>query len=457
MTKHACLLQGLTTLKLTIDRAAIEGYSRAAGSGIWGLLYSHINRYTYSTATASVAASILQSMPRTLSKVTLQLQSNQDVTAIPLHEGECALLRPTLAGLPNLQSISTAGPGAAACLPKGPSLTANLSQLTCLRLGTIRSAAEVAELLSALPASLQQLHLDVDIPDRLEQERTVQMQHLTALTTLHVTGEGFILGQHSKLPPSIVNLTVPMVLRATPLLQLTGLQCLNINNLNKMSAFCFVDMARCLTQLTHLETELMGIEDDDAPRLVAGLAALPLKELCVLSYGSRIAGEVDDLTDPAVVGELLGQLSSLTSLTMMVGCYSWGALAASLAGLTGLEVLVLSGGLQDSRRAVMYDDAEACEQFVQTIAGLQELRCLVAYHSWFGPGYEERDRPHPIMQLQAATQLECLYILGLEPEPGYQEVDWAALVGSVQANCAQDIEFGGELAPFADASAMSPS
>jgi hypothetical protein len=197
----------------------------------------------------------------------------------------------------------------------------------------------------------------------------------------------------------------------------------------------------------------MGIEDDDAPRLVAGLAALPLKNLCVLSYGPRVAGEVDGLTNPAVVGDLLGQLTSLTSLTIMVGCYSWGALAASLAGLTVLEVLVLSGGLQDSRKAVMYDDAEACEQFVQTIAGLQELRCLVAFHSWFGPGYGEGDRPHPVMQLQAATQLVCLDILGLEPEPGYQEVDWAALVGSLRANCAQDIEFGDELEPFAHAPA----
>jgi hypothetical protein len=305
-TKHARQLQGLHTLKLTMDRAAIEGYSRAAGSGLWGLLYRHINRYTYSTATASVAACILQSMPKTLSKVILQLQSNEDVTAIPLHEGECVLLRPALAGLSDLQSISIAGPGAAACLPKGPSLTANLSQLTSLRLGTIRSAAGVAELLSALPASLLQLCLDIDTPDRLqhapdmgdaewqwllEQQRAVQMPQLTALTTLHVTGRRYVVGRDSKLPPNIINLTVPMVLRAAPLLQLTGLQRLSIHNLNQMRASDFEAMARCLTQLTHLETDLMVIEDDDAPEIIAGLAHLPLKKLCLLSYGMTEAAD----------------------------------------------------------------------------------------------------------------------------------------------------------------------
>jgi hypothetical protein len=320
-----------------------------------------------------------------------------------------------LAGLSNLKSLSIAGPGAAACLPRGPSLTANFSQLTSLRLGTITSAAGVEELLSALPAGLRQLRLDTDIPGTLQP--AVHMSHLTALTTLDVTGRGFVLREESKLPANIINLTVPMVLRAIPLLQLTGLQRLNIIDLHKMRTSCFEAMARCLTQLTHLETELMGIEDRAAPRLIAGLAQLLLKKLSLLSYGPCIAGAADGLAYPAVVGGLFGQLTSLTSLTIMLGCYSFDALAVSLAGLTGLQKLVLriAPSVEDSPKEGRYGDSESCEQFVQTVAGLQQLRFLGACFGWFGPGYEEGDRPHPIMQLQAATQLEYLDVQGVAP------------------------------------------
>uniref|UniRef100_A0A383WQE3 Uncharacterized protein n=1 Tax=Tetradesmus obliquus TaxID=3088 RepID=A0A383WQE3_TETOB len=230
LVKHKDLLQNVSTLQLRLDRTAIESSSRLADLSVWGVLTSALTRmltFCPSAISATVAASILRSLPRGLSSVNLQLQDDkQDVMATPLYSLECAIISSELAALPNLQSISIAGPGAAACLPFGPSLATTFTQLTSIRLGAIRTHAGVAQLLQGLPASLQQLRLDVDTPDRLDNgngdytsdverrmlqlQRSIQMAHLTALTTLNVTGKHFVIGRNSKLPPNLINLTVPM-------------------------------------------------------------------------------------------------------------------------------------------------------------------------------------------------------------------------------------------------------
>lgn len=228
LPKHTDLLQNVRTLHLQLDREAIDSCGSAAGTWTWGMLASHFaGIFGYSTVTATTAAAFLRSMPKTLSRVNLELQGFHGFTeaaATPLHGHDCAVIRSELATLPHLQSICIAGPGAAACLPYSPHLAVTFSQLTSLRLGTIKSHAEVAQLLQGLPASLQQLRLNVDTLDNnainddllLELQRSVQLDHLTALTTLDVTGRFFMIGRDSKLPPSIINLTVPLVLHVKP-------------------------------------------------------------------------------------------------------------------------------------------------------------------------------------------------------------------------------------------------
>ncbi|WIA29864.1 hypothetical protein OEZ86_012333 [Tetradesmus obliquus] len=211
-----------------------------------------------STISAAAAAAILRSMPKTLSKVNLQLQSNGH---------GCSMIRAELEALPNLQSISIACPGAAACLLSKPILSTTFSQLTSIRLGTIRSPAEVAKLLRGLPASLPQLRLDVGTPDRapggiavdriLQALHSVQMAHLTALTTLHVTRKRFFIEEESTLPPNPINLTVPCVMHERPLMQLSRLQRLDVNSIDSLLPEGFAGIALCLTQLTHMNIDML--------------------------------------------------------------------------------------------------------------------------------------------------------------------------------------------------------
>jgi hypothetical protein len=412
VAKHVDTLQGLHTLQLVLDRAT-EGYGKTAASTIWGTLTSRFaGIFSNNTITAAVpaAATILQSMPRTLSKVNLQLQGDAGDYSVPLQDHECALLRSALAALPNLQSISIAGPGAAACLPHTSNLTPTFSQLTSLRLGTIRSQAAVAELLQGLPASLLLLRLDVDTPDRLEHsgemsgndwewlqelQRSVQTAHLTALTTLHVTGKRFVVGRDSQLPPNLIKLTLPMVLHERPLLQLDRLQHLDIANLNQLPPAGIAGIAQSLTQLTHLEVGFLNIEESAAPQKMSALAALPLKSLSVASYGPQQPGAAPGVTGPATVGVLLGQLTSLTSLTLVKGAYAWGDLAASLAQLTGLQELVLLAVSGDRMTARLLGDVADCESFVDVIVGLEQLRCLVAVDGWFVAGAQRATSRSP--------------------------------------------------------------
>lgn len=86
-----------------------------------------------------------------------------------------------------------------------------------------------------------------------------------------------------------------------------------------------------------------------------------------------------------------------------------------------------------------------CESFVGAIAGLQQLRILRADAVWFGSGYAEGDGPHPIMRLQAATQLIFLDLWGLEDHPGKQSPDWAALLKSLPG-----VQLGADLVPLKD-------
>lgn len=237
--RHTDLLQAVRMLQLQLDRSAIDSVSMTSGLSMWGQLTSWFaGIFDRSTITTTAAAAILRSMPRTLSKVILQLQGDVDVTATPLCERDCAMICAELAALPNLHSISIAGPGAAACLPRTPNLASTFSQLTCLRLGTIRSHAGVVQLLAGLPASLLELRLDVDTPDHdrvadqryaesvyrmMQQQRSLQLAHLTALEALHVTGSGsFVVGEDSTLPPNVISMTLPLVLHEWPLLQLTS-------------------------------------------------------------------------------------------------------------------------------------------------------------------------------------------------------------------------------------------
>jgi hypothetical protein len=444
-TKNPALLQGVRTLQLQVERTAIDDYSRAASSNVWDML---IHKFTYSTKAATGAAAILQAMPRTLNKVNLQLQGEYDGLAIPLQYRECTLLRAELAALPNLHSISIAGPGAAACLPCSSSLAATFSHLTSLRLGTIRSAFDVQQLLRGLPASLQHLRLDVDTawPTMglnvwaYYQQSSVQLAHLTALTTLHVTGRqsSFIIGEDSVLPPNLVNLTATIALSAQPLLPLTNLQHLNIRNLRNLKPAEFPAMARCLTQLTHMETGTLIIDDDDAPDTFAALDALHIKSLGVMSYGPHVAGH--NAGGPAVAGRLLGELTALNSLTILLGSYVIAEVASSLAQLTGLQQLELTIG-DSEKQPRLFGDRADCENFVDTIAGMDQLRHLTAA-GWFVYGGDvDSDVPHPIMRLQAATQLTFLDLECLSSYAGKQTPDWATLLKSLPG-----VKLGRELA-----------
>jgi hypothetical protein len=461
-TKYSCLLQGMHTLQLKLDRAAIDGYSWTAGSSAWDFLSSALGGCAHSTTTAAAAAAILQSMPRTLSNVVLELQDNEGKTAVPLQEADMVLLRSVLAALPRLKSISIAGPGAAACLPIGFSQqTVHLSQLTSLRLSTISSPAAVAQLLASLPASLRQLRIDVDTPNHQDlaaallaatsdkdwqqllaaasdknwqqllaaasdkdwqqllqhqQQCTLSLTHLTALTALHLTGQPFLLGRefNLKLPNSIINLTVPVV--PTPLLHLARLQRLSIRNMDRMPTSVYALMARCLTQLTHLgvgypQHKQLRVDHDDVCERIEALSALQLQSVCVLAYGPHIvdAGAFDTgLAMPALVGLQLRQLTTLRRLTIVAGCYDWQDLAGGLTRLTRLQELALpvsdTQGDSCEAAAALYGGVRHCERFVDAIAGLQQLRCLTAGAMWFGGGYQHGSRPHPIMRLQAACK-----------------------------------------------------
>uniref|UniRef100_A0A383VVL6 FBD domain-containing protein n=1 Tax=Tetradesmus obliquus TaxID=3088 RepID=A0A383VVL6_TETOB len=469
--KHTDLLQGVRMLQLQLHRTAIDSGSRTSGLSIWGMLTSRFaGVFGHGTITTTAAAAILRSCPRTLSKVILQLQDDEDVTATPLHGSDCAIICAELAALPDLQSISSAGPGAAACLPHAPNLATTFSHLTCLRLGTIGSHAGVVQLLAGLPAGLLQLRLDVDAPDHdrigderyilsvynrmMQQQRSLQTAHLTALKTLHVTGGGsFVVGQDSTLPPNVINMTLPVVLHEKPLLQLTHLQHLDFANIKVLSGEQpdgFARLARCLKQLTHLEIAALPIAEENAHVIMSALAAMPLKKLEVGAlYMPPQEGAAADVIVPAAIGVLLGRLTSLTTLMMLAGALAWADLAGSLARLTGLRHLAWFGAECEEYMAGpasgMFGDVPDCESFVDAIAGLQQLRILRANAVWFGSGYAEGDGPHPVMRLQAATQLRFLDLWGFEDHPGEQSPDWAALLKSLPG-----AQLGADLVPLKD-------
>ncbi|WIA29857.1 hypothetical protein OEZ86_012327 [Tetradesmus obliquus] len=288
------------------------------------------------------------------------------------------MIRAELAALPNLQSISIAGPGVAACLPYGPIPSTTFSQLTSIRLGTIISGpAQFVQLLRGFPASLPQLRLDVDMKQMdwiLQLQQGVQMAHLTALTTLHVTGKRFVIGEESTLPPNlIINLTVPWVMHARPLMQLSRLQRLDVRSIDHQRPDGFAGVAQCLTQLTYMNIDMLYIADENAPQ------------------------------------ELMLSVAAVRMLSL--------------------------------RRPRLIGDVEDSESLAEAIVGLEQLRLLSAPVRWFGSGYAEGDQPHPIMRLQAATQLTRLDLFELKSDPEKQIPDWKALLDSLP-----DVEMGGELA-----------
>ncbi|WIA09791.1 hypothetical protein OEZ85_009166 [Tetradesmus obliquus] len=329
------------------------------------------------------------------------------------------MIRAELAALPNLQSISIAGPGVAACLPYGPIPSTTFSQLTSIRLATIiDSPGELAQLLRGFPASLPQLRLDVDTNQLdwiLQLQQGVQMAHLTALTTLRVTGKRFVIGEESTLPPNLINLTVPWVMHERPLMQLSRLQRLDLHSIDHLRPDGFAGIAQCLTQLTYMNIDMLYIADEDAPQVIAALTALPLKSLGVASHGPPQGGAGFGISGPAALGALLGQLTSLTSLTLQLGAYAVADVAASLAGLTGLRELMLSVAavrMLSIRRPRLISDVE-----------------------------DKGDQPHPIMRLQTATQLTRPDLFELESDSEMQTPDWKALLSSLP-----NVQMGGELA-----------
>uniref|UniRef100_A0A383W8Q9 Uncharacterized protein n=1 Tax=Tetradesmus obliquus TaxID=3088 RepID=A0A383W8Q9_TETOB len=398
-----------------------------------------------STISAAAVVAILRSMPKTLSRINLQLPSH---AGHPLLRHDCSMIRAELAALPNLQSISIAGPGVAARLPYGPIPSTTFSQLTSIRLATIiDSPGELAQLLRGFPASLPQLRLDVDTNQLdwiLQLQQGVQMAHLTALTTLRVTGKRFVIGEESTLPPNLINLTVPWVMHERPLMQLSRLQRLDLHSIDHLRPDGFAGIAQCLTQLTHMNIDMLYIADEDAPQVIAALTALPLKSLGVASHGPPQGGAGFGISGPAALGALLGQLTSLTSLTLQLGAYAVADVAASLAGLTGLRELMLSVAavrMLSIRRPRLVGDVEDSESLAEAIVGLEQLRLLSASARWFGNGYAEGDQPHPIMRLQTATQLTRLDLFELESDSEMQTPDWKALLGSLP-----NVQMGGELA-----------
>ncbi|WIA32789.1 hypothetical protein OEZ86_005972 [Tetradesmus obliquus] len=375
-------------MSLQLDRTAIDTCSRASGLGVWGLLTSRFSDiFGHTTITATAAAAILGSMPRTLSTVSLKLQGSEAVTAIPLHDQECALIRSGLAALPHLQHISIAGPGIAACLPCSPNLATTFNQLTSLHLGTIRSHAEVVQLLAALPAGLVQLRLDVDTPDprtkahssdvheqMMQLQRGVQLAHLTTLQRLRVIGACFLIGPDSTLPPNVIQLIAPCLFDERPLLPLTNLQHLDIDNLNALSEIRPEGFARTasLKQLKFMFTGALIIEHEDAVEMVAGLAALsagrlPLRDLHVVSQGPQQPGAAGGVFGPAALGRLLGQLTGLRSLVIQAGTFAWTDVAASLVQLTCLQELIVASTVDDS--PALIGDVADCETFVDAIVG----------------------------------------------------------------------------------------
>jgi hypothetical protein len=269
-------------------------------------------------------------------------------------------------------------------------------------------------------------------------QRTVKTAYLTTLTRLHVTGQHFAVGRKSTLPPNLISPTVPTLLHAKPILQLTRLQHLAVDNLNHLSTAGLADIAS-LTQLTSMDIGLLYIHNAEAPEVMSALAAMPLKSLGVVPYG-QAPGAVDGDMHPAhtatVVGSMLSQLTGLTSLMVAMGWYAWSDLAASLAHLTGLQELVLQC---DGGDGFAYDDTgvsgnmEDCESFASTIVGLEQLRSLKAIAGWFG-GWGAEDGQHPIMRLQAATQLTFLDLFDLHTaggKPCTQAPAWPELLQSL--------------------------
>uniref|UniRef100_A0A383WQ07 Uncharacterized protein n=1 Tax=Tetradesmus obliquus TaxID=3088 RepID=A0A383WQ07_TETOB len=366
------------------------------------------------------------------------------------------MIRSELAALPNLQSIKIEGHGAAACLSSGIDLGSTFSQLTFICLGSIKSQAGIEQLLPALPASLVQLDLGVDLPKQLalgaelsdsdrqwllQLQRGMQMAHLTSLTKLAIHGNRMVIEEHSLLPPNLVSLRVPMVMHEGPLLQLTRLQHLDIHSCSMPGAAGLAGIARCLTQLTSVTAGWVQIEDEDAPQVISDLAMLPLKSLNVLSYGPPVLVAAADgieaaameYSSPAAVGALLGQLTGLTRLELATGAYRVADVAASLAHLTGLQELELS--MTNSERVMLRGRVARYEALVNAIVASKHLRKLRASFPWFEPAAAEGDRPHPIMCLQAVTQLTYLDLKDLEDvgsaADGVREPDWAALLQSL--------------------------
>uniref|UniRef100_A0A383WP47 Uncharacterized protein n=1 Tax=Tetradesmus obliquus TaxID=3088 RepID=A0A383WP47_TETOB len=217
-----------------------------------------------------------------------------------------------------------------------------------------------------------------------------------------------------------------MVIHERPLLQLTHLQRLDVFNLNVLSFMrsgSFAVIARCLTQLTCLEGDTVTIYDDDAPHIISGLATLLLKKLGVYSFGPQQPGAAAGVTGPAAVGALFGQLTGLTSLTLVLGSYAWRDVTASLARLTDLQDLMLHVDDNDKQNWAPIGNVADCEGFVDTIVGLEKLRYLIACDPWFGSGHGEGDGSHPIMRLQAATQLVYLDIFWMQPKPSITRAD----------------------------------
>jgi hypothetical protein len=339
-------------------------------------------------------------MPRTLANLKLRLQSETHITAVPLHERECAKIRSQIAALTNLQSISIAGPGAAACFPYGPNLAATFSHLTALRLSTIRSHAEVAQLLPALPTSLVHLSMDVDTlacedsiykssTEQVQQlQRSVQLAHLTALKELHITGDGFVVGEDTQLPPNIEKLTVPWLVHFKPLLELSRLQHLNAGHL--LGPAQLGVLVQGLTQLTHMEANMMWIGEDEAPEVVSALAALPLKSLGLEAFGPPGEGATAGLYQPAIALGLLGQLTSLTSLRITAGAYHVADVAACLASLTGLQQLVLDRPVaagQGPCKPTLYGGSAEREGLMHAVVSLPQLRCLKLDAGWLSLMY----------------------------------------------------------------------
>jgi hypothetical protein len=260
------------------------------------------------------------------------------------------------------------GDGAADCFDDDVlSPLTGLTQLTQLRLGTVRAAQ-----LSHLPVQLAELRAslfggseeDAEEEQPEPQQDVLQIGHLTALTSLidcdaYESGEygdeclrSHPLGPLDVLPPALQQLQWQGNCHSvTPLLPLQRLRQLELYFDEEPPPGPQLVQMSSMAQLTELRLVYSCADTYDAAAADAW-AVLPLRRLKLIHWAASHASN----KPPVVAGDVVGRLSALTQLTclevgirMLFGSLGAamhatpGQLAAALAPLTGLQQLELTG------------------------------------------------------------------------------------------------------------------